>query len=83
MKHKCKAIGCQAMIPDTLLMCSTHWRMVPRGLREDVLAKWKAFRKAMASGDCGEASDAGTALRKAQTIAQQAVICNQGPEVEP
>jgi hypothetical protein len=32
-KKKCFAKGCQTRIPCRLLMCATHWAMVPRGLQ--------------------------------------------------
>lgn len=38
-KHKCAATGagCQAEIPIELLMCWTHWRMLPREVQLEVL----------------------------------------------
>lgn len=36
MAHTCHAEGCQRAVPRKMLMCGTHWRMVPRPLQDDV-----------------------------------------------
>ncbi|OGB09888.1 MAG: hypothetical protein A3E79_08930 [Burkholderiales bacterium RIFCSPHIGHO2_12_FULL_61_11] len=35
--HNCSATACQKQIPLNLLMCMTHWRMVPAPLAREVL----------------------------------------------
>jgi len=40
MKHFCHAIGCIKEVEPRLLMCPTHWRMVPRSLQHDV---WNTY----------------------------------------
>lgn len=40
--HRCHAIGCDEAVPPALLMCSRHWRLVPRVLQREV---WQAYRK--------------------------------------
>lgn len=39
--HLCHASGCQRVVPERLLMCGPHWRMVPRVLQARV---WDAYR---------------------------------------
>lgn len=41
MKHLCHAAGCPREVPPHLLMCGTHWRMVPYPLQRDV---WRHYR---------------------------------------
>lgn len=39
--HNCAATACQKQIPLNLLMCMTHWRMVPAPVTREVLATWR------------------------------------------
>lgn len=39
--HNCAATGCQKQIPLNLLMCMTHWRMVPAPLAREVTRAWQ------------------------------------------
>ena len=39
--HHCHARGCDQAIAPRLLMCSRHWRMVPKALRD---ALWATYR---------------------------------------
>lgn len=41
MAHVCHAQGCPIPVPPRLLMCSKHWRMVPKELRDAV---WATYR---------------------------------------
>jgi hypothetical protein len=41
LQHFCHARGCNQVVPPKLLMCSRHWRMVPRSLQNRV---WKTYR---------------------------------------
>jgi hypothetical protein len=41
MPHRCHAVRCEKEVPPKLLMCLTHWRMVPRRLQRLV---WKHYR---------------------------------------
>ena len=41
--HDCAATGCQKQIPLNLLMCMTHWRMVPAPLAREVLDAWRGL----------------------------------------
>ncbi|UUZ68046.1 hypothetical protein LP416_27665 [Polaromonas sp. P2-4] len=43
--HTCSATGCQKQIPLNLLMCMTHWRMVPAPLQREVLATWRTRQR--------------------------------------
>jgi hypothetical protein len=36
MKHKCPIGTCDKMVPSHMLMCATHWHMVPAGLQNAV-----------------------------------------------
>jgi len=38
MTHHCHALGCTLRSPSSLLLCPRHWSLVPRTLREAVLA---------------------------------------------
>lgn len=38
--HNCSATGCQKQVPLNLLMCMTHWRMVPAPLAREVNKSW-------------------------------------------
>lgn len=40
-EHHCHAIGCEAVIPASYLMCRFHWFQVPRRIRDAV---WAAYR---------------------------------------
>ena len=42
MPHRCHAIGCEAEVPPTMLMCRAHWFAVPKPLRKDV---WRLYRR--------------------------------------
>jgi hypothetical protein len=39
--HTCHAEACEVHVPPKMLMCKTHWRMVPYGLRAAV---WAAYQ---------------------------------------
>jgi hypothetical protein len=41
MDHECPADGCTASVDISMLMCSRHWYMVPKPLRNAVWAAWK------------------------------------------
>lgn len=40
MSHRCHADGCRLEVPPHMLMCATHWRMVPMVLRKNV---WRTY----------------------------------------
>ena len=40
-QHLCHAIGCKTPVPPRMLMCRPHWRMVPKALRDAVLATYR------------------------------------------
>lgn len=41
IKHTCHAQGCEKVVPEKMFMCSTHWFMVNKGLRDRI---WVAYR---------------------------------------
>lgn len=41
-EHLCHAVDCHVPVSPALLMCKRHWRMVPRGMQNQV---WKHYRK--------------------------------------
>lgn len=43
--HRCRAQGCQRKVPAHLLMCVTHWRMVPAPTQRAVLDAWRGYRR--------------------------------------
>jgi len=42
----CSAPGCTIQIPAAVLMCRSHWFMVPRALRFEVNRAWSAWLQA-------------------------------------
>lgn len=42
-KHRCPIEGCEHQITQQLLMCRSHWRLVPRDLQTRVYRAWTAF----------------------------------------
>ncbi|MGQ0530116.1 MAG: hypothetical protein ACT4PG_09930 [Panacagrimonas sp.] len=46
MKHDCPIPGCEARVPNTLLMCNAHWLAVPKSQRRDVNRTWRRFSRA-------------------------------------
>lgn len=40
MSHECPATGCTKAVNAGMLMCQTHWYMVPGPLRSAVWAAW-------------------------------------------
>lgn len=41
MSHHCHAIGCDKPTRPEMLMCRTHWTMVPRDLQDDVYEQYR------------------------------------------
>ena len=41
MAHHCHAVPCKVQVPEKLLMCSPHWRKVPRDIQARV---WATYR---------------------------------------
>lgn len=41
MTHRCPVRACPKKMPDHLLMCPPHWRMVPPGLQAAVWATYQ------------------------------------------
>jgi hypothetical protein len=42
MTHRCHAKGCAREVDPSLLMCLSHWRLVPKPLQRQV---WLHYRK--------------------------------------
>lgn len=42
MSHTCHARGCNVPVPPKMLMCSAHWRKVPRDLQRSVWAHYRS-----------------------------------------
>ena len=40
-EHTCHARGCDRRVPPRMLMCFSHWRMVPRDLQREVWATYQ------------------------------------------
>ena len=38
--HKCPASGCSRRVPDHMLMCGRHWRLVHPNLQRQLYAAW-------------------------------------------
>jgi len=41
MAHTCHAVGCECIVPPTMLMCRRHWFSVPLKLRDKVWATYQ------------------------------------------
>jgi len=41
MKHECHVPTCTTEVPPTKLMCRTHWKKVPKKLKDAVWANYK------------------------------------------
>jgi hypothetical protein len=42
MAHKCPVRGCTAVVSASLLACKTHWYALPRDMRDEVWAGYRA-----------------------------------------
>lgn len=40
-RHTCHAHGCSVHVPPELLMCRSHWRLVPKDLKRAVLRYYR------------------------------------------
>ena len=74
MSHRCHAKGCSKAVPPRLLMCSRHWYMVPKRLRDAV---WEHYRPGQEIDKCPtraylDAADAAIAAVAAQEAQRQA-----------
>lgn len=47
--HRCRAVGCQHDVKTSFLMCIDHWRLVPKKVREQVLATYRQRRRGAAA----------------------------------
>ena len=45
MSHKCPVDACQAQLPHEILMCRTHWFMVPKPLRDRLWVAWRKYQR--------------------------------------
>jgi hypothetical protein len=43
--HVCPIPTCRVVVPNHLLMCGTHWRMVPRTLQDIVYRHYRSRSK--------------------------------------
>jgi hypothetical protein len=60
MTHECPATGCGREVRITMLMCSTHWYMVPSPLRTAV---WNAWQDGAGAGTAQHAAAINAAIR--------------------
>lgn len=72
--HECQAKGCNAQVPVHLLMCPTHWAMVPKASQRVV---WATYRERDWSGakhqaylDAVQAAVAAVAKKEEERLAQ-------------
>lgn len=68
--HQCAAKGCARLVPQYLLMCMDHWRMVPAGLQRGVFDTLKAMRGS-------QSAESVKAYRAAVAVAVSAVAKKQ------
>lgn len=69
--HNCSATACQKQIPLNLLMCMTHWRMVPAPLARVVLDTWRIRLRRAGNPDAIAAHEAAVAAAVAAVHAKQ------------
>lgn len=43
--HRCPVHGCPEEVSAEMLMCRTHWRQVPQGVRDRVYGCWRARQR--------------------------------------
>lgn len=55
--HTCRAYGCTRRVPKSMLMCGTHWRMVPKETQSAVLSGWRLWNGGGGSAEWAKASD--------------------------
>jgi hypothetical protein len=67
--HLCAAVDCTERIRRGLLMCPKHWRMVPKGLRLEIVEHLRLFQSALRA-----AKRSHRALRAAVKAAKDAVL---------
>ena len=66
----CHADGCSVEVPPRLLMCASHWRMVPRWLKKRVWATYVVGQEVR--------KDPTAAYMEAQRAAVDAVATKEG-----
>lgn len=76
MAHHCHATACTTPVPPELLMCPTHWRMVPRAVQRLI---WQHYRP----GQCDD-WDVSVSYCTAARMAVVAVAAKEGkvPDTE-
>lgn len=60
MTHECPAAGCADEIPYEMLMCRSHWYMVPQAVRTAV---WNAWQDGAGAGTPQHTAAIGAAIR--------------------
>lgn len=60
MTHKCPAAGCPGEVRTEMLMCRTHWYMVPQAIRAAV---WNAWQDGAGAGTAQHAAAITAAIR--------------------
>ena len=58
--HECPAAGCDRKIGYGLLMCRSHWYMVPKSIRDTV---WKAWEHGEGAGTPGHSAAIRAAIK--------------------
>lgn len=67
--HTCHAVGCKVAVPERLLMCVRHWRMVPLPLQRLV---WRYYRNGQETR-----KDPSASYMCASTMARAAVAARE------
>ena len=60
MTHECPATGCASEIRYEMLMCRSHWYMVPKAIRTAV---WNAWQDGAGAGSTQHAAAVNAAIR--------------------
>lgn len=71
--HECEAEGCREPVAKGMFMCIRHWRMVPKPLRDEVWAAYKAWRKGRRTVSLHDHLDIARQLREVHERAIAAV----------
>lgn len=76
MSHKCAAACCPSVITDAMLMCSSHWFLVPPDLRGRVTRAWQRITGARSALRYDDS-------RKEYLEAREAAVAAVARAVEP
>jgi hypothetical protein len=67
--HKCPVAGCEIHVSNRLLMCASHWHLVPKALQGSVYRAWRSGNKRAHAAACKAAIESvNTARESVNTV---------------